>query len=56
MEFAPGPAMQTRRARIAAARLDVAGAPRILVVGGYTADGSGLSTTELLAISDEATA
>jgi hypothetical protein len=48
LEFAPGPTMQARRVGLAAARLDTAEGPRILVVGGY--DGTRrLSTTEVLA-------
>jgi hypothetical protein len=47
MEFAPGPTMQARRADFAAARLDTAEGPRILVAGGYDGQ-TPLSTTEVL--------
>jgi hypothetical protein len=48
LEFSPGPAMQARRFGSAAARLDTAEGPRIIVVGGH--DGrTQLSTTEVLA-------
>jgi hypothetical protein len=49
LEFSPGPAMQAGRVEFAAARLDTAEGPRILVVGGSGNGRTPLSTTEVLA-------
>jgi hypothetical protein len=52
MEFAPGPTMLQGRRACAAARLDSAQGPRILVLGGSDEE-TRLSTTEVLEIAAE---